>query len=87
MSTAKTSKTKSGERYIQALQKRYAKAHKKERGQILDEFVKTTGYHRHHAAEVLSKRFQRKARPCTRQRARYYTDADHQALWQVAEWF
>jgi hypothetical protein len=69
------------------LQKRYAQASKKERGQMLDEFVKTTGYHRKHGTEILSGRFHRKARPWARHRARYYTDADRQALWQVAEWF
>lgn len=87
MSTTKTSKSKPEERYLQSLQKRYAQASKKERGQMLDEFVKTTGYHRKHGAEILSRRFQRKARPWARQRARYYTDADRQAIWQVAEWF
>lgn len=87
MSTVKTALSKPGERYLRSLQKRYAKAAKKERGQMLDEFVKTTGYHRKHAAEVLSGRFRRKARPWTRRRARYYTDADRQALWPVAEWF
>ena len=87
MSTAKTSKSKPGERYLQSLQKRYAQVSKKERGQMLDEFVKTTGYHRKHGAEILSRRYQRKARPWARQRARYYTDADRQAIWQVAEWF
>lgn len=80
-------KANPGERYLQSLQKRYAKASKKERGQILDEFVQTSGYHRKHASAVLSGRFRRKARPWHRRRARYYTDADRQALWQVADWF
>ena len=83
----KTEKTKPDEKYLRALQKRYSKAEKKDRGQILDEFVKTTGYHRHHATEVLSGRFRRKVRPWKRQRGRYYTDDDHRALWQVAGWF
>jgi hypothetical protein len=84
---ANAAKAKPSERYLQALQKRYARASKKERGRMLDEFVKTSGYHRKHASEVLSGRFRRKARPWRRRRARYYTDADRQALWQVAEWF
>jgi hypothetical protein len=33
-------------KYLDALKKRYAKARKKERGQRLDEYVPTTGYHR-----------------------------------------
>jgi hypothetical protein len=84
---AESPKAKPGERYLQALQKRYAKAGKKERGRILDEFVQTSGYHRKHASAVLSGRFRRKPRPWHRQRARYYTDADRQALWQLADWF
>jgi hypothetical protein len=85
--TADSTKAKPSDRYLQALQKRYMRASKKERGRMLDEFVKTSGYHRNHASEVLSGRYRRKARPWQRRRARYYTDADRQALWQVAEWF
>jgi hypothetical protein len=87
VTTTPTVKSKPEDRYLRSLQKRYAKAGKKERGRILDEFVETTGYHRKHATEVLSGRFQRHARPLTRQRARTYTDADRQAVWQVSEWF
>ena len=83
----KPEKTKPDEQYLRALRKRYAKAGKKDRGEILDEFVKTTGYHRKHAAEVLSGRFKRKERPWKRQRGRYYSDDDNRALWQLAEWF
>ena len=83
----KTEKAKPDKGYLHALQKRYSQAGKKGRGQILDEFVKTTGYHRHHAAEVLSGRFRRKERPWKRRRGRYYTDDDHRALWRVAGWF
>ena len=39
-------------KYLASLTKRYAKASKKERGQILDEYVQTTGYHRKYAAAV-----------------------------------
>lgn len=85
----KTENTKPDERYLHSLQRRYSKAGKKDRGQTpgVDEFVKTTGYHRNHATEVLSGRFRRKERPWKRQRGRYYTDDDHRALWQVAGWF
>lgn len=82
-----TKRSRAEERYLNALKKRYSKAKKKERGQILDEYVKTTGLHRTHAAEVLSGRYQSKPRPWTRRRGRYYTEADHHALWEVAEWF
>jgi len=83
----KPEKTKPDEKYLRALRKRYAKAGKKDRGEILDEFVKTTGYHRKHAVEVLSGRYKRKERPWKRQRGRYYSDDDNRALWQLAEWF
>ena len=83
----KTKRTKADERYLNALKKRYRKAGKKERGQMLDEYVKTTDYHRTHAAEILSGRYQNRPRPWTRRRGRTYTNTDHQALWQVAGWF
>lgn len=70
-----------------ALKRRYAKATKKERSVMLDEFVKTTGYHRKHAAEILSARYVRTARPIRRVRTAIYTQADHKAVWQIAEWF
>ena len=78
---------KPSEKYLGALKKRYAKATKKERSLMLDEFVKTTGYHRKHAAAILSERYARKARPIRRVRAATYTREDHKAVWQVAEWF
>ena len=80
-------KSKPGERFLTALKQRYAKASKKERGLMLDEFVKTTGYHRHHASAVLSAHYVPVRRPFQRRRARYYTDADRQAVWQLGEWF
>ena len=85
----KPERTKPDEQYLRALRKRYAKAGKKDRGETpgVDEFVKTTGYHRNHAAEVLSGRYKRKERPWKRQRGRYYTEDDNRWLWQLAEWF
>jgi hypothetical protein len=83
----KHKQAKPSEKYLGALKKRYAKATKKERSVILDEFVKTTGYHRTHAAEILSERFVRKAGPIRRVRSAIYTSADHKAVWQIAEWF
>lgn len=78
---------KPSEKYLGVLKKRYARASKKERSLILDEFVKTTGYHRKHAAAVLGERYVRKARPIRRVRAATYTRDDHKAVWQLAEWF
>jgi hypothetical protein len=42
--------------YLNQLRVRYRQASKKERSIILDEFVKTTGYHRKHAIAVLNGR-------------------------------
>lgn len=78
---------KPNEKYLSVLKKRYARATKKERSLILDEFVKTSGYHRKHAAAILGERYVRKARPIRRVRAATYTREDHKAVWQLAEWF
>ena len=56
-------------KYLESLRKRYAKARKKERGQILDEYVQTTGYHRKYAILVLSRKRVRKTQPVKRPRA------------------
>jgi hypothetical protein len=48
-------------KYLASLTKCCAQASKKERGQILDEYVQTTGYYRKYAAAVLSGQVQRQA--------------------------
>ena len=45
--------------YLKQLQARYRKASKQEKTLILDEYVKTTGYHRNHATTVLNGRRER----------------------------
>ncbi len=42
--------------YIEIMRGRYLKADKKEKGKILDEFIKVTGYHRKAAIRVLTKK-------------------------------
>lgn len=42
------------DKYLELLRARYRAADKKERSAILDEFVKTTGYHRKHATALLN---------------------------------
>jgi len=49
--------------YLRQLQARYRQASKKEKSCILDEFVKTTGYHRKHATAVLNRRRERASVP------------------------
>ena len=73
------SKAKPSERYLRALQRRYQKGTKKERGRILDEFVATTGYHRKHAITILAGRYIRKKQPIRRPRARIYGEEDKRA--------
>jgi len=74
-------------KYLESLRKRYAQARKKERGQILDEYVQTTGYHRKYAILVLSRKRMRKTQPAKRPRASVYTAEDARALEKVSELF
>ncbi len=73
--------------YLAALRKRYQAARKKQRSVILDELVKTTGYHRKHASALLTgKRLHRKG-PIRRPRARVYAQEDERAVVRLAEIF
>jgi len=58
--------------YLKQLQARYHKARRKEKSCILDEFVKTTGYHRKHATAVLNRRRERVSGPIRRPRRTRY---------------
>jgi hypothetical protein len=51
--------SRTDDKYLGQLQARYRKASRQERSAILDEFVKTTGYHRKHAIAVLNGRRER----------------------------
>ena len=75
--------------YLNQLRKRYRQASKKERGQILDELVATSGYHRKHATALLGGKRQWRARtqPLHRQRRRIYLEADERAVLWLAELF
>ena len=46
--------SRTDEKYLDLLRRRYRDASKKEKSAILDEFVKTTGYHRKHAIALLT---------------------------------
>jgi len=69
----------------QAVGERYRAAGRCERGQILDEFTRVTGYHRKHAPWGLHRPFlPRPARP----RKRIYDEAVRQGLallWEAAD--
>jgi hypothetical protein len=73
--------------YLKSLKKRYAQATQKERGKILDEYVKTTGCHRKHAIAVLSGKRQRVKRPIRRPRSTVYIAEDAQALETLSDLF
>jgi hypothetical protein len=49
--------------YAEALKKRYRRAGKEEQGRILDEFCRTTGYHRKSAVRLLGRGVGGRARP------------------------
>lgn len=73
--------------YLDSLKERYAKASKKERGQILDEYVQTTGYHRTYAAAVLSGQYQYARRPIRRPRHTLYTAEEARAVDAISDIF
>ncbi len=81
------SKTKPSASYLNRLRQRYAQASKKERSGILDEFVKTSGYHRKHAIALLRGKRTHRTSPARRPRAKVYTPEDTRAVLHLAEVF
>jgi hypothetical protein len=73
--------------YLKQLQARYREASKTEKSGILDEFVKTTGYHRKHATAVLNGRRERVAGPIRRPRRAQYGAEEADALSILADLF
>jgi hypothetical protein len=66
------SMSRTDSKYLDQLRRRYRSTSKKERTAILDEFVKTTGYHRKHAIGVLNGQRARKQGPTRRPRRKVY---------------
>jgi hypothetical protein len=79
--------SRTDEKYLSQLQVRYRKASKKERSAILNEFVKTTGYHRKHAIAVLNGRRSRVSGPIQRPRRKVYGLEVGEALVMLADLF
>jgi hypothetical protein len=79
--------SRTDEKYIAQLKSRYSKANKKERSEILDEFVKTTGYHRKYAIRVLGGKQKRSKGPIRRPRRALYGDEEARALLRLWELF
>ena len=71
--------------YLRSLQTRYARARKKAKGVILDEFTQTTGCNRDYAIRLLRDQYQYATRPIRHLRARYYTPEDAAALEHLAD--
>src|SRR5512141_335227 len=72
---------------IEAVAARYRAAGRGEKKEILDEFVKVTGFHRKHAIRAL-KKSPKPETPEPRQRARIYDEAVREALtivWEAAD--
>src|SRR5216683_1677756 len=72
---------------IEAVAARYRAAGRNEKKEILDEFVKVTGFHRKHAIRALKRSPRQEARE-PRQRARIYNEAVREALtivWEAAD--
>lgn len=71
---------------VKALHERYVRGSKKERGTILDEFTKVSGYHRKHAIRLLGKPAERMERTVVSRRI--YDEAVKEALiviWEAAD--
>jgi hypothetical protein len=75
------------EKYLRLLKERYRKASRKERSTILDEFVKTTGYHRKYAIALLNGRRQRSQGPIKRPRRAVYGPEEARALLSLSQLF
>src|SRR6476646_9210210 len=72
---------------IEAVAERYRAAARQEKKEILDEFVKVSGFHRKHAIRALRKALKQEP-PQPRQRARIYDEAVREALtivWEAAD--
>src|SRR5450759_1701256 len=71
---------------IQAITERYHAAARPEKKEILDEFIKVTGYHRKHAIRALKRTTRNGAEPAPR--SRLYDEAVRSALtilWEAAD--
>jgi len=79
--------SRTDDKYLKQLQIRYRRASRKERSTILDEFVKTTGYHRKHAIAVLNGKRERVQGPIRRPRRATYGAKEAAALAVLADLF
>jgi hypothetical protein len=80
---------KPSEPYLNQLRKRYRKATKQQRGHFLDDFVKTTGYHRKQAVALLrgKRKHHNRRVPIRHPRQRIYADEDKRAVLWLSDLF
>lgn len=81
------SNSKPSDEYLRTLKRRYRDARKKERGAILDEFVKTSGYHRKHAIALLRGKRIHRTGIIRRPRAKIYTEEDTRTVFKLLKLF
>ncbi len=79
--------TKPGKEYTKQLTLRYKKAGKNEKKDILDEFIKTTEYHRKSAIRILSGTYRYTTKPIKRPRKKRYDIVDALILTKICELF
>lgn len=79
--------TKPGKAYIKQLSFQYKKAQKNEKRNVLDEFIKTTGYHRKSAIRILCGNYIYTTKPIKRPRKRMYDVVDALVLEKVCDLF
>lgn len=79
--------SRTDEKYLSLLKGRYRHASRGERSAILDEFVKTTGYHRKYAIALLNGRQQRSQGPIKRPRRAIYGSEEARALLTLSDLF
>jgi hypothetical protein len=79
--------SKVDKKYLELLRARYRRAGKKERTAILDDFVKTTGYHRKYAIGLLGGKRKWARRPIRRPRRAIYGTEEMQTLLILSDLF
>lgn len=79
--------TKPGKAYVKQLSLQYKKAGKNEKKNVLDDFIKTTGYHRKSAIRILSGNYTYTTKPIKRPRKQKYDVVDSLVLEKVFELF
>lgn len=74
-------------KYMLSLQTRYRRAKRRQRSQMLDEFVATSGYHRKYAIALLRGTVAQAEAGTRKPRRKRYTELDRQALRRLAALF